>query len=835
MSLIIRFLIRNIAEKKGRSILIILSVMLSSALFLATTGMSTTMKDIFARRLSQYFGTAQILIHSEKRSPSWLHSPGKLQRSGLPFAYVVPSIETGGRIRRESGEWSDVSARGFELDGLMEMAPPLWLDEAPADFRGNRLILGEHSAEYFNLKVGDTVSVWVNGSPHRFSVAAIAHSTGLFTNDGRNHTIVIPLDKLAVAVAGRGRSSVTYVRAADPAGPEEVAELMEDIQAVYPRYRVRETVLQSDIDQWTRDSTIPFTIMSFLVFFMSIFIIYTCFRVITLERLPVIGTFRSVGATRRATASILISESVLYGILGGLPGLAAGLGVLRLLIFATSNEWMRAVAAKLVVTPLQMVSALVIAIGLSAASAAIPVIRAARLPVKDVVLGAVEDHVRRRPGRYIAGGLLVAAGTILPHFLGEKLMLPLGSMCLFSVIIGMVMALPWIVRHLVSAAALVNRRIFGNIGELASKNLRDDPSVINNIALLTIGITSIFMITTMSLSAARSLTEFYTDARFDVWMWSENSDRRGEARLRRIPGVEDLVGVYEIWNVEIADTDRTVRQIQGISGPEVLEWWDFPIHDRNPAELLDRLDDSRSLMLSAKTKRRLGLEVGETLTLMLGEPPRPREYEIIGTFSSPDDTGGYALMASRWFKMDTGRRKYGDIWIKAPDNPDEVKAEIEEIYKRRSLWISTMDEMAESNAEELKQIFLMLQFFSILAMLIASVGIVNNYLVSYLERRRVLAVIRSVGMSSRQATKMLLVEALTGGILGAVAGLVGGLAISSFLPPYLQAFDLAIKLTISPPWMVMLLVLGALLSLGAQVLPSMKSRQMNLLESLKYE
>jgi hypothetical protein len=165
----------------------------------------------------------------------------------------------------------------------------------------------------------------------------------------------------------------------------------------------------------------------------------------------------------------------------------------------------------------------------------------------------------------------------------------------------------------------------------------------------------------------------------------------------------------------------------------------------------------------------------------------------------------------------------------------EIKAEIEEIYRQRSLWIETMDEMAESNADSLKQIFLMLQFFSLLAMLIASVGIVNNYLVSYLERRRVLAVIRSVGMSANQATKMFLVEALTGGILGAGAGLAGGLAIASFLPSYMQAFDLAITLTISPARMVLLLVLGALLSLGAQVLPSMKSKRLNLLEALKYE
>lgn len=397
------------------------------------------------------------------------------------------------------------------------------------------------------------------------------------------------------------------------------------------------------------------------------------------------------------------------------------------------------------------------------------------------------------------------------------------------------MVLPWLVRHLVNAASGINKRLFGNIGELAAKNLRDDPSVINNIALLTIGITSIFMITTMSLSAAGSLTEFFSGARFDVWMWTNDADRTTESRLRSIPGVHDLTGVYDERTVKIADSDDEIRQIQGINGSDILEWWDFPIHGKNPESLLDNLDERRSLIISVKTKRHLGVEKGDILPLMLGDPPRSRSYEVIGFFTFPDDTGGYALAGARWLKMDTGKRDYGDIWIKAPEDPDSVKAAIEDMYKRRALWVTTLAELEESNAKEMRQIFLMLQFFSLLAMLIASVGIVNNYLVSYIERRRVLAVIRSVGMSSRQATLMLLVEALTGGVFGGLAGVMGGLAVSGFLPAYLEAFDLSISLIISPWRIFFLLVLGSFLSLGAQVIPSMKSRRLNLVEALKYE
>jgi len=186
----------------------------------------------------------------------------------------------------------------------MRMAPPVWIGAPPEEFRGNGVVFGEHSAEFFGVDRGDGLTVFIEDVPHRFVVAAVARSSGLFTDDGRSHTLVVPMEKLAIAVAGRGRSSVTYVRAAEPAGPEAVAALIEGLEEVYPRYRVRETVPQSEVDLWTRDSTLPFTIMSFLVFFMSVFIIFTCFRVITLERLPVIGTFRTYGGTVEGMAGL---------------------------------------------------------------------------------------------------------------------------------------------------------------------------------------------------------------------------------------------------------------------------------------------------------------------------------------------------------------------------------------------------------------------------------------------------------------------------------------------------------------------------------------------------
>ena len=54
--------------------MIIVSVMLSSALYFATEALSDTVADMFVERMRVYFGTADLMIYPTQDSPSsFLH------------------------------------------------------------------------------------------------------------------------------------------------------------------------------------------------------------------------------------------------------------------------------------------------------------------------------------------------------------------------------------------------------------------------------------------------------------------------------------------------------------------------------------------------------------------------------------------------------------------------------------------------------------------------------------------------------------------------------------------------------------------------------------------
>ncbi len=76
-------------------------------------------------------------------------------------------------------------------------------------------------------------------------------------------------------------------------------ETIEKIKTVYKDEYVGEMISKSEIKSQVDPIRIPFMFMLILVVLISVFIIYTSFKVITLERLPMLGTFRSIGQPRK--------------------------------------------------------------------------------------------------------------------------------------------------------------------------------------------------------------------------------------------------------------------------------------------------------------------------------------------------------------------------------------------------------------------------------------------------------------------------------------------------------------------------------------------------------
>ncbi len=829
MKIIFKFILTSIREKKFRTFLLLFAITLSSALFFASNALNMTMQDMYVEVMKKYYGSSTIIINRGPES-NWYLSTQKAESHPDRLEYAIGAVDGSAQFKPNSDESVVFSLRGFTLDDLRTFSRVSISESGGLDpFAGRKIIVSSITADRYGWELGDVVKLEVQGEARRFSVAGIALPTGVFqAGFDRNDTIIVPRDYLASLYGIRGKALTIYARTRTDA---DIPEMIRTLRNEYPRYSVRQPIEPAEREQFVGFIRTPLLLMSIMIIFMSIFIVYSTFRVITVERLPIIGTFRSIGAARKTTDLVLIVESLVYGVASGLAGLILGIGILAVMTGLMAYIPWAGFTMKIEIhfTALHLLTAFLVAVAVSLAGAIVPIVKTSRIPVKDIVLNSVEHKSMHKILRIVLGSVLLAFSLAVPPLAPKALALPVNSACLLSSMAAMIALVPALTSLLVGVLKRFYLMVFGNEGVLAAKNLRENKNILNNISLLSLSISSLILIFTISFSAITAIVGFYTDARFGIWMWANMADRTLEPSLRAVPGVADITHTFSVRDARIGLGENRINLISGIDTRDYLEFWDFGI----PPELLSRLDDGRNILMTEVLKEKLEVKIGQILTLELKNGRK--KYEVIGFFASTRNGGNYAIVSEKYLKADADLQYYDEIYVKTDKPPAETASALKSKLARRWPWISTIDEMKANELKSNSQLMTLLQGFAIMTLVMGLFGVFNNYIISFVERKRHLAIFRSVGMSRKQIVRMMLMEALSGGLIGGIAGTAGG-AVSLFIGGYLlRSMDANVDMLVSPAVLVLCMAASLVVSLAASLSPALKSGRLNIIEAIKYE
>jgi putative ABC transport system permease protein len=134
-----------------------------------------------------------------------------------------------------------------------------------------------------------------------------------------------------------------------------------------------------------------------------------------------------------------------------------------------------------------------------------------------------------------------------------------------------------------------------------------------------------------------------------------------------------------------------------------------------------------------------------------------------------------------------------------------------------------------------------LGIFGSLALVVASLGIINTLVMAILERRREIGVLKALGASDRDVRRLFFAEAgvmgLLGGAFGVLIGWLIGRAITLGTNLYLHGRNLpSIEVSAVPWWMVgFAIFFSVLVSLAAGLYPASRAARLNPVEALRYE
>ena len=830
MSTIFKYIGRNLLEKKLRSFIVIFSIMISTSLFFASTSISDVMINISMERMKQYVGTSDITIKPTDSSPNNYITLEDIEVHDPELEYSIAAIESSGQFRHNDNEVVNFNVMGYKLDELETMNTIKINEEKEIHpFDGNKIIINKDVSEKFNLALGDMMEIKIGSESYSFLVSGIADKEGLFRGEGLNPFAVVPKEYLE-ELLHLEHPNVAFLKVKDK---ENLSSLLSTLSESYKDYLVEESISDEAIEQQVSGIAVTFLLMTIVVSLISMFIIYSSFKVITIERLTVMGTFRSLGATRRMTNLILLLESVLYGLISGVLGCVLGVGILYAMSLVLADSGVSA-SILLTVQPLKLLFAFLLALILCILSSIIPILKVSKISVKDIILNNWDNSTQRSSKiAPFVGVLFVLFALIAPTFLNRTVALPLGIISAILLIVGII----FLIRVIMKWSIKVFRRpfslIFGNEGQLALNNLRQDKNVITNISILSIAIATILMINIIGHGVVMELNNYYDKTpKYDVMMTATNMDDSFIQSVKEVEGVTDVSGVYFKENVAVVDKDSYIGLIESANQDQFMEFWNFDIEGNDEA-LIEELDEGNNIILSLLKKNQLGVEVGDEISLQINDVTE--DYKVIGFMNTSRNSANYGVVSENNLIKGNENSFYSMLYIKSDMDSYELQKKINEKYVDDNVWTMTMMEAASIDMKNSEQQFTILKSFSVLSLLIGGLSIINNLVISFIQRRRSTAILRSVGMSRSQFVKATFVESLFVGMIGGIVGIIGGLLLINLVPHILQAIDQRVVIHFSTNIMLISFVAAIVVTVITSISPALKASKISVVEVIKTE
>jgi len=166
-----------------------------------------------------------------------------------------------------------------------------------------------------------------------------------------------------------------------------------------------------------------------------------------------------------------------------------------------------------------------------------------------------------------------------------------------------------------------------------------------------------------------------------------------------------------------------------------------------------------------------------------------------------------------------------------------VRDRIDDLYgDRRHLTVEANDSLRNRALQLMSQANSMFDVLALIAMLVASLGVVNTLTMNVFERTQEIGMLRSVGMTRWQVARMILAEAGLMGLIGGVLGVVFGLFLSALvLTGSASREGMEVAFVVPTEAMLITLIIALVVSQIAAIWPARRAATLPIIEAIQAE
>ena len=827
--MILKLVRKNVTKKKLRSLLIVLTLLMTTAIIFVTVGATNLTENVVREMSRKYVGNTDIKVynndHAEYSSFQQIESE--------EYAFTVGFVDQECQYQKNN----IMTLRGTVLSDLKKV----WnLDLSDVikeeDFRGNQAIIGQSIANKYGIKSGDTIEVKVGEINEKLKVAAIVRDKGIFINDGTGEYIIVPRAYLQRRLGYGNRINLELIHLKNN---DNIKRAIEDIEEQYKYLDADYSYDENNISTMVNAQTNSYKLISIIVVLLDIIIISSIFKVISCERIPDIACIRSLGATGKLGECIILFEALFYSVIASFLGCVIGVAAMYKVAEISMPDYLVNLGVKVHFTTVQFILPICMTILVAIAGAYIPCKKVAKRSIKNLLF-SIEPIVSKKKGslKVVLALILIGVAICFPRKYITQNEMVIEVLFIVSLVLGFLLLTEYIVLLLGNILKKITGAGKGNVVYLAGCNTIKDRHILSNIRLLTVSLACFMLAYSVINSVVNNTVDLYRDnAKYDVAVWSTND----KAEISQIEnacyatdGVKSIYTSEFCYGNEIKGTEFKFEKIQSVDVSKYNNFWYMTTSDgADPQQLLEKLDKERGIIVTSVMLDRLDKNVGDKIDIMFHGTAVP--YRIVGTCESLNSSGNNAFISEKFFNQDVEKDFYYNTAVFVNGDAQKVVDTLSEKLKGKILFVETMDEKERENYEAYRGNYSMLKILTVIILALCIVGMTNNQIINFIQRKKFLCIHRSIGMSKKQLTLLLLTEAASSGIYGAVIAVALGNLLIYIMPYFFKASGQVIEISYSIPISLFCIVLGFILSILTVVILAVKNFNMSIIESIKYE
>jgi putative ABC transport system permease protein len=845
MKTVINLAIRYLLARKLRTALTTVAIVLGVMIIFGFNGLLLAMRESLQQGIPAVADQADVIITSELRSgfsTDWVKKVATAEGVAVASGLLVRTILLPDGLTLQSQTGAEVGALvicGVDPEtigkvGTLPLGQGRWLK--PEDQEA--VVIPAELARKNGLKTGDWLVLPSVSGIAKFKVAGTVSAGAAFGASA----IYLPLVSAQKLLNQPGKINVIAAEFTPGGAPDRTRRAI--LGQLGPGFKFGGLEAGTEFAAAFQMGQFIYTVFGLLALAMGGLVIFNTFRMAVAERKRDLGMLRAVGATRRTILGVVLTESILQGLIGTLLGLGLGYLLLSGLLAWYGSVWENLSKLTLGLPHFgtaDYLTAIALGIGAAVIGGLYPALLAARIsPLAALRPERQDDSERSAEIRLLIGGLviMVSAATLA---MGK---LRLSSCGILLFLVGLMLLGPALIQPVTAILGRLFSKFYPREGPIAQRNLNRHPgrSAIT-VSTLMIGLAILLALFSVSTSVFSVVVTFAGQSLGADYLLMPPSLILGGGNVGAAP---DLVA--SIRNTPGIARVSTLRQTTAKIGNQNLQMIgiDPAVYPRlaalyfsagDPGLAYAGLQRGRAIIINAILAAQNRYRIGQELNIRT--PEGPRTYRIVGIgtdFLNAKIATGYISQAN----LAADFHETSDLLIMADraqnSPPPKVRTDLQRIAQRYPAFkLYNTEEYRDLLRINLNGITALLYLMMTLITAPSLVALVNTLVLNGLEQTREIGMLRAVGATRSQIRRMVTAESLLLASAGGAFGIPAGLWLGHLSVAAMTLLGFPIRYHFPYAGILWMIAAGLLVGALGALIPARQAAKRKIVDALRYE